>query len=256
MSLESALVHGWVDGNGVDDNLLSCEALVAGLRLLLTADLCAVDTAEDAWFFAVEIDQLRDAGVLEPWLRWLVVKSLVIHRAETTLFGQEDRTFRDIGRLRFCPESCFVLTPEGRRFARELCANGAADTPAQSSRMPRPLVDNGRLTDTPHWDCVRKELLLDGTLVKRFRVQSPNQETVLMAFQEEGWPVRIDDPLPPTMNQCSKRRLHDTIKNLNRHQSRRVIRFQGDGTGEGVRWARVSCAAEFRESAATLDASP
>jgi hypothetical protein len=240
MSLESALVHGWVEGNGVDDNLHSCKELVAGLRLLLTADLCAVDTGEDRWFFAVEIDQLRDAGVVEPWLRWLVVKSLVVHRAETTLFGQADRTFRDIGRLRFCPESCFVLTPEGRQFARELCANGAAVAAPQIPCASRPAVAAAGIAASPVWDCVRKELRLDGVLVKRFRVQSPNQETVLMAFQEECWRELIDDPLPQTVNQCPKRRLHDTIKNLNRHQLHRLIRFHGNGNGQGVRWDRIS----------------
>ena len=240
MPLESALVQGWVDGNGVEDNLLSGEALVVGLKLLLTADLCAVDTGEDSWSFAVEIDQLREAGVLDPWLRWLVVKALVLHRAETTLFGQAGRTFRDIGRLRFCPESCFILTPQGRQFARDLCANGSCASTPQSATAARPAAARPDNAAPPTWDCVRKELRLDGVVVKRFRVQSPNQETVLMAFDEECWPVRIDDPLPPAVNQCPKRRLHDTIKNLNRRQLHRLIRFQGDGTGEGVRWDRIS----------------
>ena len=31
-------------------------------------------------------------------------------------------------------------------------------------------------------------------------------------------PPRIDDPLPPSQNVDPKRRLHDTIKRLNRHQ--------------------------------------
>jgi hypothetical protein len=238
MAPESALVHGWVDGNGVDVAPLHHEVLAAGLHLLLTADLCAADSGENAWLFAVEIDQLREAGLLDPWLRWLVVKTLVLHRAETTLFGQNDRTFRDIGRLRFCSESCFVLTPEGRQFARDLCANGVAAAAAQCPPQSHLFAEPGKVTSTPEWDCTRKELVLNGIVVKRFRVQSPNQETVLMAFHEEGWPVRIDDPLPPTVNHCPKRRLHDTIKNLNRHQLHRMIRFQGDGTGEGVLWER------------------
>jgi hypothetical protein len=51
--------------------------------------------------------------------------------------------------------------------------------------------------------------------------------------------VRIDDPLPPQADQDPKRRLHDTINALNRKQRQRVIRFSGDGTGQGVRWAAV-----------------
>jgi hypothetical protein len=34
-------------------------------------------------------------------------------------------------------------------------------------------------------------------VVKEFKLPAPNQETILTAFQEEGWPPRIDDPLPP-----------------------------------------------------------
>jgi hypothetical protein len=57
---------------------------------------------------------------------------------------------------------------------------------------------------------------------------------ILKAFQEEGWPVRIDDPLPFQKGIDSKSRLRDTVKALNRSQQ--VLRFHLDGTGEGVRW--------------------
>ena len=60
-----------------------------------------------------------------------------------------------------------------------------------------------------------------------------------MAFEEESWPPRIDDPLPPSPNIDSKKRLHDTIKSLNRHQKQRCIRFMGDGRGTGVRWEPI-----------------
>ena len=57
-----------------------------------------------------------------------------------------------------------------------------------------------------------------------------------MAFEEDGWPSRIDDALPPVVGLVTKRRLRDTIKSLNRRQKNRLIRFKGDGTGEGVCW--------------------
>jgi len=38
------------------------------------------------------------------------------------------------------------------------------------------------------------------------------------------------------LNQDSKRRLHDTINSLNRNQKQSLIRFLGDGKGEGIRW--------------------
>ena len=67
-----------------------------------------------------------------------------------------------------------------------------------------------------------------------------NQEAILAAFQEDGWPARIDDPLPPVAETDPKRRLSDTIKCLNRKQQNALVRFSGDGTGEGVLWDLVT----------------
>jgi hypothetical protein len=88
----------------------------------------------------------------------------------------------------------------------------------------------------PRWDHQRRQLRLGPEIVKEFKLPSPNQETVLMAFEEEGWPPRIDDPLPPQPQLDPRRRLHDTIKALNRKQRQGLIRFRGDGSGEGIRW--------------------
>ena len=76
-------------------------------------------------------------------------------------------------------------------------------------------------------------------MVKCFRVPAPNQEMVLTAFEEEGWPYRVYDPLPPEEGKDAKQRLHETIKALNGHRLARIIRFHGDGTGEGVFWELV-----------------
>jgi hypothetical protein len=76
-------------------------------------------------------------------------------------------------------------------------------------------------------------------IVKQYRLPSPNQESVLSAFEEEGWPQRIDDPLRHKDEQDPKYRLKFTIHRLNDHQRRRLIRFSGDGTAEGVCWEHV-----------------
>ena len=93
--------------------------------------------------------------------------------------------------------------------------------------------------EVPSWDRDRPELRWGNTVVKRFKVPAPNQELILAAFQEDGWPVRIDDPLPPHPELDPKRRLHDTINSLNRSQKLPLIRFLGDGSGQGVRWCPV-----------------
>lgn len=89
---------------------------------------------------------------------------------------------------------------------------------------------------SPRWDDQRHELWLGSVLVKRFKWKATNQESVLAAFQEESWPSRIDDPLSPVADTDPKRRLSDAIKCLNRKQANPLIRFSGDGTGEGVLW--------------------
>jgi hypothetical protein len=75
--------------------------------------------------------------------------------------------------------------------------------------------------------------------VKRFRQPARNQTTILAAFQEQGWASHIDDPLPLGQGEDAsdaKRRLHETIKNLNKNLPSHTLRFRGDGTGEGVTW--------------------
>jgi hypothetical protein len=86
------------------------------------------------------------------------------------------------------------------------------------------------------WDADRQELYLGSTLVKRFKVPAVNQVRILSAFEEEGWPPRVDDPLPTTPGVEPKRRLHHTINSLNGSQLRPLIHFMGDGTGTGIRW--------------------
>lgn len=93
-----------------------------------------------------------------------------------------------------------------------------------------------RFRHKPHWNGECQELCLGELIIKRFKVPAPNQERILAVFEEEKWPRRVDDPLPPCPDLNAKRRLHDTIVTLNRHQENRLIRFSGDGRGQGVQW--------------------
>jgi len=91
----------------------------------------------------------------------------------------------------------------------------------------------------PHWDPATRVLRLGGRIVKKFRVPSSTQEIILASFQEEGWPPCLDDPLPPINDGCPKDRLRDTIRHLNSNQKNRLIRFRGDGTGQGILWELI-----------------
>ena len=124
--------------------------------------------------------------------------------------------------------------------ATSLTAGASFAENLRASNTPHVLpsvVDNSGKCERPHWDRFRRTLFVGEQVIKQYRVPCPNQEAVLSAFEEESWPARVDDPLPPYEDQDPKRRLHDTIKSLNRHQKTPLLRFHGDGTGEGVSWA-------------------
>ena len=220
--------------SGLDDNTST------GLVRLAGALDQASDTGRDRWDFAVEIQELLAAGLTTSDLRWLVCKGYVEHAREITLPGEDGRAFQPTGNLTFAKRTCFVLTAGGLSAVEGRSA--AASASCRIGHVSRVDASHGhdkRLV--PHWDPKLHELRFNGQLVKRFKLPSPNQEVILTAFEEEGWPTRIDDPLPPRPEQNPKRRLHDTIKSLNRNQKNRLIRIMGDGTGLGIRWELTPC---------------
>ena len=222
------------------------------LGVLLEAARYAEQTSGDCWEFAVELDQLIALGLTCNDFRWLVRNGLVEHQREVTLESADGRAFRPTGDLTFPEGTCFILTEAGVSIARGSCPTAAAGASPSSSS---PDEENATVTinrnfskasggpqgepGVPRWDSQRRELRINAVTVKRFKWAAANQETVLAVFEEEGWPHRIDDPLPPHPEQDSRRRLSDTIKCLNRKQINHLIHFRGDGTGEGVIWELV-----------------
>lgn len=211
--------------------------LWAGLAQLLDARAYADDRQCDPWEFAVAMDDLAARGMTTGDLRWLASKGYAEHACETTGPDDAHRTFQRVRNLSFRDATCVVLTDPGRSFAAAVVGKRFnlamfqppdEDAPLARERMPQ-----------PHWDRQRRELRLGDAVVKRFPNRSSNQEAILAAFEEEGWPRRVDDPLPPKAEQDSKCRLHDTIKCLNRRQQQQLIRFRGDGTGEGICWESI-----------------
>jgi hypothetical protein len=88
---------------------------------------------------------------------------------------------------------------------------------------------------TPCWDKERGELRMGRRVVRRVRHLAKNVVCILDTFQDDGWPPRIDDPLPGESGQQSdSQRMSETIRQLNR--GLRVIKFVSDGTGAGIRW--------------------
>ncbi|MBN1395938.1 MAG: hypothetical protein JW959_13030 [Pirellulales bacterium] len=211
--------------------------LQAGIAQLADARVYADDRQCDPWEFAVALEDLVARGLTVSDLRWLVSKGYAEHAGEVTGPQDASRRFLRGRNLSFPHRTCVVLTDKGVSFATAV--TGKRITLSKFKLVhgdePAPSPSNA----TPRWDAQRRELRVGRRVAKRFKTPSPNQETILSAFEEEGWPNRIDDPLRPQAEQDSKCRLHDTIKSLNRHHQRRLIVFRGDGTGQGVRWELI-----------------
>jgi hypothetical protein len=212
--------------------------VAAGLAQLAEAADYARDAGRDPWDFAVETAGLLALGLTVSDLRWLASKGYVEHACEVTRPEDPARRFCLGQNLTFGERTCFVLAPAGMLLLR----NGPADAATfhlvgQGEADSQALFSGAHIV--PHWDDNRRVLSVAGRVVKQFRVPSPNQEAVLKAFERESWPPSISDPLPPVAQQQSKVRLHDTIKCLNGKQQNHLVRFRGNGRGEGVLWELI-----------------
>lgn len=206
---------GWKDF--ADDRLLLTLRRLQQLNTYATQNQIELDQ------LAVPISDFRTWGHSDTELRLLVIEGVVRHLKETKAGSLDQRVFEQAGTYSIGDASCFVL---------------AKDVHPPKKQGSRPDVDPKQLAiNHPHWDLKLRRLMYQGKLIKHFRCPAQNQETILSAFQEEGWPQRISDPIPPSKETDSKQRLHDAIRSLNRNQTNLLIKFHGDGTGEGVLWS-------------------
>ena len=235
-----------VDSQGIQ---IPTPRIAAGLQLLLQSRHLARDAERDIWEFAVEKDILYAAGTSYSDLRWMICQGIIQHAYEIKEDVGSSRQFSKDAELAFNDRSCFVLTTEGEEFAQRSVHQDAGSNGvpiARNGRTRAEPINGSRILPPkprvllPTWDGPRHQLRVGSTIVKEYKLPSPNQETILAALEEEGWPPCVDDPLPVHPDLDPKRRLHDTIKSLNRNQRTRKIRFMGDGTGEGVRWEWIN----------------
>src|SRR5262249_27206296 len=178
------------------------------------------------------LPRLRQTGLSDACLRALIAAGHVEHRVEQTPRARH-RSFRAAASGHWHKGSRFVLTAAGARLARQLLQQGRLGL--LDGGGPVAASGNG----TPYWDAAVRDLWYRHNLVKHFRREAPNQEHLLDAFQELGWPRRMDDPLPRHAGVDSRDRLRDTVKSLNRCQTPHVLHFEVEVTGLGVRWRGV-----------------
>jgi hypothetical protein len=207
-------------------------AIQSALALLADARDYAREMDADIWQFAVEIDDLAALGLTKSDLRWLALMGYVEHAREVTARDDTARRFQPGQSLAFPKGTCFVLAEAGL----SACSKTEGAVPSILCIRSDAAADSAVEDLMPRWDQERRTLYVGSYVVKQFREPSQNQEAVLAAFHQEGWAHRIDDPLPPSADQDPKFRLHHTIQRLNNHQQHPLIRFRGDGTGQGLFW--------------------
>ena len=197
------------------------KAVYAILEHLKRARHSALDCEANPNDYAVAISELLKMGVMHQ-IRWLVHHGLIAKRSN---YGKNNQLVNEP--LNTVEEDHFVISHLGLGLLVQLPADGSISLPRDENRPA---------TNAPHYDLSNRILRFDGKVVKQFRWAAPNQERILEAFQEAGWPRRIAEPLPDDGLVAPKTRLHDTIKCLNRGRREPIIRFRGDGTGLGVIW--------------------
>jgi len=202
------------------------------LTALLRAHSFALDVHADPWQHAIEVASLHSLGCENIELRWLIARGLVRHGYEVHEQSSAARVISPSTGLKITDSSCFTVEPTQLEHIHRLLG---------------PCNDAVRLGVTlpgtrarPHWDSSLQQLWLGERLVKHFRRPAPSQVLILDVFEEEGWPPRIDDPLPPQAGQLGKRRLHDAITGLNRNHLDRAIRFSCDGKALGILWHAIA----------------
>jgi hypothetical protein len=237
-------------------------AVQAALQLLGEAHGCAVELNKDPWQFGLEWTALEAAGLTHSQVRWLLCQGYVHTAVETTSVRAKQRTFRAVASLTLTGTSCFNLTANGIDLIRALggpplsqALQTNSSHPSNGQGLPAvtflgagtaqpppsPYLPSRNLGEThsalkPRWLADQLELRLGDCLVKKFRRPADSQTTILAVFEEEAWPYRIDNPLPPTRHGNDMDRLQEALRRLNHHQHAKLLRFHGDGRGKGVTW--------------------
>lgn len=207
----------------------SCPTFQFAVEQLIDARISAESLKQEVWSFAVELPDLV-LGCTRTALRTLVAAGYLQHAEETTCRSDPLRTFRPECPMKFGARSCFVLTDAGFAFLSPY----AHRLPV---RCDPPRAKLAATESTPYWNPDAREFSVGPQLLKRFTRPAPMLDIILSSFQELDWPLRLDDPIPPTPGIVSAERLRDTVRRLNRCQNPHAVRFSSDGLGLGLRWS-------------------
>jgi hypothetical protein len=206
--------------------------LKEALRLLGASHNQGVDARTNPERQGVSVARLRAAGTTDLELSQLVALGFA------SLIRQGNLLPRGAvlpGSLSFPADAAVVLTEAGAAWFRQVILTSTMPLPLHSV-CPADPTQRGERDRVPHWDKDLRELRHAGLLAKDYRQPARCQELILDVFEEEGWGAEILDPLSGGPDVDPRERLHDTVKNLNRHQKQARIHFRVTGMGTKVRW--------------------
>jgi len=86
----------------------------------------------------------------------------------------------------------------------------------------------------PLWHKGLGALRYRGEIVREVKAEATNVRLILDAFEKDGWPDEIFDPLPPAEAKAPRRRAVETL-----NKDLRLIRFHSTGHGKRIAWVPV-----------------
>jgi hypothetical protein len=95
----------------------------------------------------------------------------------------------------------------------------------------------GEAGATPTWNDGLGTLAFKGVMVLTIEKSAKNLRAILNAFERQGWPAWIPNPIKPAFDTDDRQRLADAVYKLNRGtRVTRMISFRRDGQGKGIIW--------------------
>jgi hypothetical protein len=104
----------------------------------------------------------------------------------------------------------------------------------QDGILPFKFPDGGSVT--PYWDSLNRKLYFRGELVKAFTSPADHQEAILAAFQAQGWPPSIPNPLAGDTEAQRHLRQERAVRRLKGNQHARLLDFHVRAGGKNVTW--------------------
>jgi hypothetical protein len=173
-------------------------------------------------------------GIADDFFLWMLYQAHVELYLPCSGRGQAANEYRPSQSVRLTDDVAFFLTEAGEIFAGEFLGHVFDPEDQQPCDVAWAWIQLGAWMPRYDWD--NRVFTWGRQVIKQFRQPAERQEVVLLTAEELGWPLWFDDPLPRVRGRNPKKRLHDTIQDLNRRQQRAIVQFKGDGTGTRVGW--------------------